>query len=344
MQRTLKELADLVGGRVAGDGSVVVTGINSIDEAGPGEITFLANPRYASRLTDTKASAVIVTDAKLSPKLPAIVVPDPDLAFAQVAGAFADHSVPRRRGVHPTAVVGERVTVGRDVGIGPQCVVEEGATIGDGTVLEAQVYVGRNASIGRDCLLYPHVSVRDGCILGDRVILHCGVVVGADGFGYVTVKGVHHKIPQIGIAVLEDDVEVGANAAVDRARFGRTIVRRGTKIDNLVQVGHNVHIGEQCLLAAQVGIAGSTRVGHHVMLGGQVGVSGHIELGDRSIATAQSGVDKNLPPGTIASGAPARPRQQHLRGLATVDRLPETLRKLKRRIEELEKRRGPGQE
>lgn len=338
MERTLKELAGLVGGAVLGDGSVAIRGISGMDEAGPGDITFLANPRYTPKLRTTRASAVIIRDPALAPPIPAIVVSNPDFAFVKIAEAFADPRAERRRGIHPSAIVGSRVSLGRDVAIGPHCVVEDGASIGDRTVLEAQVFVGRDATIGRDCLLYPQVSVRERCVLGDRVILHCGAVVGADGFGYVTVNGAHLKIPQNGIAVLEDDVELGANTAVDRARFGQTLIRKGTKIDNLVQVAHGVQIGEHCLIASQVGFSGSGKVGHHVVVGGQVGFAGHIQVGDLTMIGGQAGVTKSLPPKSVVDGTPARPIQQHLRNLATLHRLPEALREMKKRIEALESR------
>ncbi len=341
MQRTLKELADLVGGRALGDGATVLLGVNGIDEAGPGEITFVANPRYASRIRTTKASAVIIADAALAPPIPAIVAADPSHAFMQVAAAFVDRSVPPRRGVHPTAVVG-KAALGKDVGIGPHCVVEDGASIGDGTVLEAQVYVGRGARLGRECRLHAQSVVREECVLGDRVILQPGAVVGSDGFGYATVKGAHLKIPQTGIVVIEDDVELGANTTVDRARFGKTVIHRGAKLDNLVMVGHNVVIGEHCLIVAQVGISGSAKLGHHVVLGGQTGVAGHIEVGDGAVSTGQAGLAKSLPPGAVVSGTPARPRQRHMRGMGMLDRLPDELREIRRRIAELEKRLKAG--
>jgi UDP-3-O-[3-hydroxymyristoyl] glucosamine N-acyltransferase len=343
MNLTLDEIAKRVDGTVAGDGRTVIRGVNGLKEAGPGEISFLANRKYASLLDSTRASAVIVVEGMGAP-IPSIAVKNPDLAFARVAEIFVGGASPFTAGIHATAVVAPGASLGRDVSIGAHAVVEEGASVGDGTVLAPQVYVGRGARIGPGCLLYPQVVVRERCVLGARVILHSGAVVGSDGFGYATEDGVHQKIPQTGIVVIEDDVEIGAGTTVDRARFGRTLIRKGTKIDNLVQVAHNVEIGEHCLLAAQTGIAGSTRVGHHVMMGGQVGVTGHLELGDGAIATAQSGVDKSVPPGAVVSGSPARPRQQHLRGLASVERLSEALReirKLRQELEELRQRLAP---
>jgi UDP-3-O-[3-hydroxymyristoyl] glucosamine N-acyltransferase len=343
MQLTLEEIARRVGGTVSGDGSTLIRGVNGLKEAGPGEIAFLANPRYAPLLAGTKASAVIVGDGVAAP-LPAIRVPNPDLAFGRVAEILTGGAWRPPPGIHPTAVVAPDAALGKEVAIGAHAVVEPGASVGDRTVLYPQVYVGQAARIGPDCVLWPQVVVRDRCEVGARVILHPGAVVGSDGFGYATEAGVHHKIPQLGIVVLEDDVEIGANAAIDRARFGKTVIARGTKIDNLVQIAHNVQVGEHCLLAAQTGVAGSTRLGNNVVLAGQVGVSGHLEFGDGAVATAQSGIDKNVPPATVVSGSPARPRQQHLRALAGAERIQEVLReirKLRQALEELRKKPGP---
>ena len=282
----LEELARLLGGRVMGDGKTALRGVNGLKEAGPGEIAFLANPKYAPLLASTRASAVIVAEGIDAP-LPSIVVRNPDQAFAPAAQHFqgAPHKPPP--GIHPSAAVSSRASVGKNVAIGACTVVEDGAILGDCAVLFPQVYVGREARIGADSILYPQVVVRERCQVGARVILHSGVVVGSDGFGYATEKGVHHKIPQVGIVVVEDDVEIGANTALDRARFGKTVIGRGTKIDNLVQIGHNVVVGEGCLIVAQAGVSGSTKLGRNVILGGQAGLAGHLELGDGVMLTAR---------------------------------------------------------
>ena len=342
MQLTLDELARLVGGTVSGDGATLVRGVNGLREAGPGDIAFLANPKYAPLLAATRASAVIVTDGT-PVSLPAIRVRNPDLAFARAAERLGGGAWRPAPGVHPSAVVAPSARVGKDVSIGAFTVVEEDASIGDGTVLCPQVYVGAGARIGPGCLLWPQSVVRERCEVGARVILHSGAVVGSDGFGYATEEGVHHKIPQVGIAVLEDDVELGANTTVDRARFGKTVVGRGTKVDNLVQIAHNVTTGAGCLLAAQSGVSGSTRLGNYVVLAGQAGLAGHLELGDRVIVTAQSGVGKDVPPGVMISGEYAVDTKRHLREMAAVARLPEALqeiRKLRREVEELRKKLG----
>lgn len=340
MEIPLKELADLVGGRLVGDGATPIRGVNGIKEAAAGEITFLANPKYVPLLASTRASAVILSDG-ISAPIPAIAVANPDLAFARVAERFNGQAVVYPRGIHPTAVVAPDAAIGKDVSIGAHAVVEAGASVGDRTVLCPQSYVGHAARVGPDCLIYPQVVIRDRCEVGARVILHSGAVVGSDGFGYTTEKGVHQKIPQLGIVAIEDDVEIGASTTIDRARFGRTVVKKGTKIDNLVQVAHNVVIGEGCLIAAQAGISGSTRLGSYVVLAGQVGLVGHIEMGDRSVATAQSGVSKDVPAGLIVSGEHAVDMKTHLKQMAALAKLPEALaelRRLKREIEELKKR------
>jgi UDP-3-O-[3-hydroxymyristoyl] glucosamine N-acyltransferase len=340
-EATLEELARLVGGRADGDGKVVLRAANGLAEAGPGDISFLANPKYAPLLASTKASAVVLAEGVPCP-VPALRAKNPDLAFARVVERLAGPAPRPPAGVHPSAVVSPDATLGRDVSVGALCVVESGASIGDGTVLHPQVYVGAGAKIGPGCVLWPQVVVRERCELGARGILHSGVVVGSDGFGYATEGGVHHKVPQVGIVAIEDDVEIGANTTLDRARFGRTVVGRGTKIDNLVQIAHNVAIGRGCLIVAQVGISGSTRLGDYVVLGGQVGVAGHLDLADRAMATAQSGITKDLEPGSVQSGSPSRDRREHLRQLASLGRLPELLEEVRRLESELAALKGPG--
>jgi UDP-3-O-[3-hydroxymyristoyl] glucosamine N-acyltransferase len=340
MDVTLDELGRLVGGKVTGDGKTVIRAVNGLREAGPGDITFLANTKYAPLLSATKASAVIVSDGTPAP-IPTLSVRNPDLAFGLVAQHLYGGARRPPAGVHPTAVVAPSAVLGKNVTVGAGTVVEEGASVGDNAVLYPQVYVGAEASIGPDALLYPQVVVRERCRVGARVILHSGTVVGSDGFGYATDKGVHHKIPQVGIVVIEDDVELGANVAIDRARFGRTVIGRGTKIDNLVQIGHNVVLGQGCLLVSQSGIAGSTRVGNYVMMAGQTGVVGHLEIGDQAIITAQSGITKDVPPKAIVSGSPAGDRRTHLKELAALSKLPDALqeiRKLRQEIEELRRK------
>ncbi len=338
---TLAELARHLGGELEGDGTVVVHGVAGIRDAQPGEITFVANPRYAPLVATTRASAVIVARAWDRPAGTALIrVDDPDRAFTEAAALFAPPPPPDPEGIHPTAVIAPTARLGRDVRVGPYVVIEDGAEVGDRTVLMAHVYVGHEVRIGPDCRIYPHVSIRERCQIGARVILHNGTVIGSDGFGYtVDAQGVRHKIPQLGIVVIGDDAELGANVTVDRARFGKTVIGRGVKIDNLVQIGHNVVIGDHSVIVAQVGIAGSTTIGSKVILAGQVGISGHIEIGDGAIIGAQSGVTKDVPPGAIMLGAPAVPMDRFKRINAYMMRLPEfrkQLDELQRRVAALE--------
>ncbi|HKS17028.1 MAG TPA: UDP-3-O-(3-hydroxymyristoyl)glucosamine N-acyltransferase [Planctomycetota bacterium] len=226
-ERTVGELAALVGGKVVGDAAKRIGGACGLEDAGPDEITFLANPKYASKVARTRAGAIVISEKVAPPSIPAIVVKDPNVAFIAIAQQFAE-PVPGPKGLHKSAVIAPSATLGKNVAVGPNSVIEAGASIGSGTVIHGLVYVGAEVKIGRDCVLYPGVAVRERCILGDRVILHCGTVIGSDGFGFATVGGVHHKIPQNGIVVIEDDVELGANCTVDRARVDRTVIRKGT--------------------------------------------------------------------------------------------------------------------
>ena len=336
----LDELARLVGGRVDGDGSLLIRGVNGLTEAVPGEISFLANPKYAPLLASTKASAVVVAENVPSP-VAALRAGNPDLAFARIAERFVETPGRPAPGVHPTAVVAPGAKLGKDVAIGALTVVEDGAVIGDGAVLYPQVYVGARATVGAGSLLWPRVVVRERCQVGARVILHSGAVVGSDGFGFATEKGVHHKIPQVGIVVIEDDVEIGANTTIDRARFGRTVVGRGSKLDNLIQLAHNVTTGPGCLIAAQAGISGSTKLGAYVVVAGQVGMVGHVEVGDRAVVTAKAGVPKDIPPGAMIGGERGRDLKRHMKEVAAVGRLPEALEEIRRLRKEIEALKKP---
>jgi UDP-3-O-[3-hydroxymyristoyl] glucosamine N-acyltransferase len=330
----LGELAVLVGGELEGDADLLIRGVAGIREAQPGEITFVANSRYEEFVPDTRASAILA-GRRLSARIPLIRIDNPYYAYFQVLNLFAGDSAARyARGIHPQAVVDPAARVGADVSIGPFCHVAAGASIGDGSTLVGGVFVGERAQIGARCLIYSHVTIREECLIGDRVILHPGVVIGSDGFGYARHGAVHHKVPQIGVVVIEDDVEIGANSCVDRATTGETRIRRGTKIDNLVQVAHNVIIGEDTVVAAQTGISGSTEVGDGVVLAGQVGVAGHVTIGDRVVAGAQAGITKSIPPDTTVSGYPAREHSLARRIYAHVAMLPE----LFKRVKELERK------
>ena len=338
-ESTLKELAALVGGAVSGSPETRIRAVAGIREAGPGDITFLANARYAADLAASRASAVIVGKTWPSP-ISQIVVDDPYYAFCKIVVHFHP---PRREtpGIHPTAVVGKGVKMGKDVAVGSHVSIGDVTLLGDRAVVSAGTVIGADVVIGEESLIYPNVTVREGSRIGKRVILHSGVVIGSDGFGFATHEGIHHKIPQIGIVEVQDDVEIGANVTVDRAALGRTIIGRGTKIDNLVQIAHNVETGEHCLIVAQAGISGSTRLGNHVVLAGQVGVVGHLVLGDGVRAGAQSGIAGDAPAGATVSGSPAIAHRDWLRAQVVFAKLPDLHReinRLRKRVAQLEEK------
>ncbi|KPK41498.1 MAG: hypothetical protein AMJ78_05380 [Omnitrophica WOR_2 bacterium SM23_29] len=345
MRKTLKEVAQLIDGEVVGDEDVVITGISGIKEAHDGDLTFLANPKYIHLMDVTKATAIITSrEIKSAPK-PVIRTDNPSLAFAKMVSFLAPNEQMHPLGIHPTAVIGQNVKLGRDIALQPYVVLSDHVEIGDRTVVYAGCYVGHHAKIGADCLIYPNVSIRERIQIGDRVVIHSGSVIGSDGFGFATVKGVHHKIPQIGTVVVEDDVEIGANVTIDRARFGKTLIGRGTKIDNLVQIAHNVTIGENSIIVAQAGISGSTMIGKSVTLAGQAGLVGHITIGDNAVIAAQAGVTKSVPPDTCVSGYPAKPHDKAKRINACVQKLPELFKAIKQledKISELERKLNYG--
>jgi UDP-3-O-[3-hydroxymyristoyl] glucosamine N-acyltransferase len=331
----LRELASRLGCALRGDGAVDVQRVAGIEEAGPGDLTFVANRKYASCLPTTRASAVIVSP-DLEASLPSLLSDNPYLTFARALALLHPQPAPPP-GVHPTAVVDQSAVLGADVHVGPLAVIGRGVRVGARTVIHPHVVLYEGVEIGQDCLLHSGVQVRERCRLGDRVIVQNGVVVGGDGFGFAKdAEGRYHKILQVGVAVIEDDVEIGALSAVDRAALSETRVGRGTKIDNLVQVGHSVTIGHDTVVAGQVGIAGSTHIGNRVTLAGQVGLVGHITVGDGAIVTAQSGIPGSLAPGAIASGSPAIDNRTWLKAIAVFAKLPELLR----RVRALEQRSG----
>ncbi len=331
---TLQEIALLVSGELASSETLKISGVASLRDAGPGDIAFYASRRYWKEFCATKAAAVLVS-ADFNETAPCIVikVKNPSDAFDLIIGEMAPKPIPGASGVHPQAVVSPKARLGENISIGPFVVIEEGAVIGSGSVIGAHSYVGAYTTIGEACLLYPHVTVRERCVIGDRVILHPGVVIGACGFGYAFKEGAYRKIPQAGSVHIEEDVEIGANSTVDRARFGRTVIGKGTKIDNLVQIAHNVIIGAHTIICAQVGISGSSRIGSGVTLAGQVGISGHIEIGDRVIIAAQSGISKDVKPHAILVGSPGKPMDQWKKNNFYAQRLPE----LAERVKALEK-------
>ena len=330
----LADIAARIGGTLEGDGSVEIEGLASLAEAAPGDITFLANPKYASEISTTAAAAVLV-NANWSGECPCalIRVASADRAFAEVATLLNPPPVSFTPAIHPSAIIADDADVGENVYVGPHCVIESGATIGNNCVLVAGCYVGHNALLGEGCVLRAHVSIRERSRLGDRVTIHDGSVIGSDGFGYTPdANGVWQKVMQLGIVEIGNDVEIGANVTIDRARFGKTLIGNGVKIDNLVQVAHNVHIGDHAVMAAQVGISGSTRIGGHAQLGGQAGLAGHLQVGEGAVVGAQAGVTKNVPPKTFVSGYPAMEHRKATKMHAHMMRLPE----LKKRVSELE--------
>jgi UDP-3-O-[3-hydroxymyristoyl] glucosamine N-acyltransferase len=319
----------MVEGALTGDPEQLVTGLAGIREAVPGDVSFVASPKYQPAVKTTRASVLIVaTDMDVAFEGALIRVDNPSEAFIRLAAQVAPPAVSYKAGAHPTAIIAPTAKLGKDVSVQPHAVIEDGVIIGDRTVIGAGSYIGHGSHLGADCLLYARVSLRERTIIGDRVILHCGVVLGADGFGFESTGGKHRKIPQVGHVEIGDDVEIGANTTIDRGRFGRTRVGQGTKIDNLVQIGHNCAIGDHCLICALVGIAGSTIIGNQVIIAGQVGVAGHLTIGDKSTVMAQAGVTKDVPAGTMMLGAPAMPHKEFKRVNAAIQRLPETLAKI----------------
>ena len=341
IEKTLAELAALVNGKILGDPQLLIKGVAGIREAKNDEITFLSNPRYSKELAQTAAGAIIISPEVQLQGLAAIVCDNPYLAFARILDIFypAEKVIPA--GVHISTVISPQAKLGANVSIGPFVVVEEGAIIGDETVIYPGTYIGKEARIGSACLLYANISVREKVVIGNKVIIHSGAVIGSDGFGFVPSNGENIKVPQVGTVVIEDKVEIGANVCIARGTLGNTVIGSGTKIDNLVQIAHNVKIGRNCIIVAQAGISGSTTVEDNVTIAGQAGIVGHITIGRGSIVAAQAGVTKDVPPKEIVSGYPAQPHQLAKRINAEMNRLPQLNQKVKeleKRIEELEKK------
>jgi UDP-3-O-[3-hydroxymyristoyl] glucosamine N-acyltransferase len=326
----LQEIAAAVGGTVEGDPDVRITGAAPIRSAGEGDITFVANRKYLAYLPSTKAGAVVLSPETECSHLPVLRHPNPYLTFAFIIDLLYPDQPLVVPGVHSSAVVEPEVTLASDVAVGPLCHVRSGTTIGKGTQLVSSVFVGRNVTIGENCLFYPGVRIMDDCRIGDNVIIHSSTVIGSDGFGFAESETGLKKIKQIGWVEIEDDVEIGSNTSVDRGALGPTRIGRGTKIDNLVQIAHNVEIGRNCVIVSQVGISGSTKLGNGVMLAGQVGIVGHVEIGDGVRVGAQSGVPKSIPPGKTVFGYPARDIMETKRIEAALTRLPELLKRVRK--------------
>ncbi len=326
---SLAVLADLVGGCVSGDPSTFVSGVAPLESAGPEHISFLANPKRKEKLDNCRAGVIIVPPSLEGyVKTPLLLTENPYLAFAKILTYF--EVLPHKGlGVMPGASVDPGAVLGENVTISPGCVIAAGARIGRGTLLHPNVVVYADAVIGEDCVLHANVTVRERCILGNRVILHPGAVIGADGFGFAPDGQKYYKIPQVGHVVLGDDVEVGACSCIDRANMGVTRIGHGTKIDNLVQVAHNVQLGEDCVIAAQVGIAGSARIGRHCTFGGQAAVTGHVSLGDNVTVAGRGGVTNNVASNQALAGLPAMPHRDWLKSTMAMQHLPEMRRELK---------------
>jgi UDP-3-O-[3-hydroxymyristoyl] glucosamine N-acyltransferase len=328
---TVRSLAAQVGGVVLGDGGdVIITGVNDLRSAGPDEISFLGNAKYEPLARTSRAGAILVSaDDAAGLSGTRIQVESPSAAFGRICQLFAPPPVRFAPGLHPTAVIAPDAVLGEGVSIQPHVVIGAGVRIGGGTVVGANSFIGEGSVLGANCHIHPSVTIRERSVLGARVILHSGVVIGGDGFGYTFENGRHVKIEHSGHVQIDDDVEVGANSTIDRARFGKTHIGEGTKIDNLVMIAHNVVVGAHSIIVSQTGISGSTTLGRYVTLAGQVGVAGHLHLGDRSTLTAQSGVTKDVPAGAVLSGRHAVPIREALKLEALTRRLPELAARLK---------------
>lgn len=339
MPFTAAEIANRLQGQVTGDSSLVLSGFAPADRARPGDLTFAENADYFALAEQSAASAIIIDGHFRSADKVLIRVANARIAFAKVLELFFPEPV-FAAGSHPSAMVAASAQIHPSVHIGPHCVVGENARIGARSVLQGGNHVGDGSTLGEDVNLFPNVVLYPRTEIGNRVRIHSGTVIGSDGFGYVQEDGVHRKVPQIGWVIIHDDVEIGANVAVDRGALGPTEIGKGTKIDNLVQVAHNVVIGEHCLLVGQVGIAGSTRLGDYVVLAGQVGLAGHLKIGSRATVAAQAGVMHNIPDGEKWLGTPAQPDRQTKRQMIAIQHLPELIR----RVSQLERKLGQKQD
>jgi UDP-3-O-[3-hydroxymyristoyl] glucosamine N-acyltransferase len=335
MQTTVGQLAALIEGAVEGDADITIRGISNIEDAQDGDITFAENEKLLSTAGRSRASAVIApaSGTFASAGKPLIRVKNPRFAFAQALRIFAPE--PKvYKGIHPTAILGDGVALGRNASVHAMAVIGDNVRMGENCVVYPFAYLGDNVTLGENCVVYPHVVLHDNTEIGNAVVIHSGSVLGTDGFGYMFIENRHHKIPQIGRVIVEDDVEIGANVTIDKARTGSTRIGAGSKIDNMVHIGHNVTVGKNCVIVAQVGIGGSVDIGDGVILAGQVAVKDHVTIGDGTIVCAKSGVIGDLPRGSFVTGHFARPHKEEMRALAVHARLPEMLN----RIKELEAR------
>ncbi|MGR3311097.1 MAG: UDP-3-O-(3-hydroxymyristoyl)glucosamine N-acyltransferase [Candidatus Brocadiales bacterium] len=342
MEKTLSELAEHVGGTVTGDGNLKIKGIMTIDDAEEGYITFVSNRKYLKKIKETRATAVIVSpEVKNYTDKPLLVTENPYLAFAKIVDLMMNPSVSHPRTIDPLARISPGVELGQDVSIYTSVFVGKDAIIGDSVVLYPGVYIGDNCQIGEDTILYPNVVIYNGSIIEKRVTIHSNTVIGCSGFGYAPDGEKYYKIPQVGITVIEDDVDIGANTTINRGVLGETRIKKGTKIDSEVIISHNVEVGENTIIVSQVGIAGTAKIGKHVTLAGASGVIGHVVVGDNATVGGRSGVTSNIPPGKTYLGAPAIPIEIMRKCYAIIPTLPEmrkTIKRLESRIKSLESR------
>ncbi|HOA40188.1 MAG: UDP-3-O-(3-hydroxymyristoyl)glucosamine N-acyltransferase [Halanaerobiales bacterium] len=338
---TVGELAELIRGRVIGDPDLKIKGIAGVAESKEEDLTFAEDKKYLAEAEKSRAAAIIVPENISESRKTIIAVKNPRLAYARVAALFAP-AVFYDPGIHPTAVISPKARIGKNVSIHAHVVVEEDVVIGDNVALAPGVFIGKGSRIGDNTVLHPNVVVEYDSVIGSNVIIHAGTVIGSDGYGFVSVADGHHKIPQLGNVIIEDNVEIGSNVSIDRGASGPTVIGAGSKIDNLVQIAHNVKIGPDCLIIAQVGIAGSTEVGKRVILAGKTGVVGHIRIGDQAVIASDSVVTKDVPAGVFYSGRPAHDHKAALREQAAIRKLPDLMKKIKeleekiRRLEEKE--------
>jgi len=335
--KTLGELAKYVDGRVVGDPNVIIRSASTLGRAVEGDISFLANTKYEKQLQSTKATAVIV-GKETEAAVPLLIADDPYYVFMQIVVLLHGHRKHKKVGISKRASISDAAKIGVDCHIHDYVIICDKAKIGDGCVIYPGAYVGQEVQVGNDCIIYPNVVIYDGCRIGNRVIINANSTVGEDGFGYASHDGVHHKIPHIGVVVIEDDVEIGTGCAVERGTLGDTVIGRGSKLGDLVTVGHGTKIGSHCLLVAQAGIAGSTSIGNHCVLGGQVGIVGHITIGNKVTIAAQAGVINNIPDGQVVVGAPAIEAKLGRRAYSMIQHLPEmrqAIRQLQKQLDEL---------
>ena len=337
-RKTLGELAEYVGGRVVGDSNVVINSASTLGRSGEGEISFLANAKYEKQIHTTKASAVIVGREVPGVSVPLLVAEDPYYAFMQIMVLLHGYRKHKKVGISPRAIISDSAKIGAECHINDFVTISDGAKIGDGCVIYPGVFIGQGTHLGNDCIIYPNAVIYEKCKIGNRVIINANSVIGDDGFGYATHKGTHHKMPQIGSVVIEDDVEIGACCGIERGTLGDTVIGQGSKLGDLVAIGHGTKVGMHCLLVAQVGVAGSTTLGHHCIVGGQVGIVGHINIGNNVTIGAQAGVINNVPDGKMVVGAPAIEADQGKRAYSMIQYLPEmrqNIRNLENQIEQI---------